>query len=474
MKKLLVFLSFLALSLPFGLTNKNASQTFAFDSDDWSSGRGSKISWTFNDNEMISTSSNWMGDFLLYNDANTKLDEDNRCDYTLTTTFKGSDYPRAGIDLYRGVVLFYLDDGNYIVAVAKWSYNDRQNEMQELMVYGEIDGHWYMQSAADTHPQEWRDLWVDGNGIPVTSECTLSATITPADENTDIVTISVKSAAGSVSKSQQIYNLSKQVNSSIYQAPKVGIVSYLGKPDSTYTESRTTFTNFECINRTEIGKVPYINEAGTRNIHGYVGEKFSLAGYTATNDRGDILTVTRQILAPDGESVELDEKGRFTPEYAGEYKAKITCYDSRHDTYAEPIEYSIYIYPDHELYLKEEGSKPSVGLVGQEVVLPSYSFNVKAKAKVKVISPNGYEFLLTDNKFTPEEIGLYSVHVSIDDTFFEFEEETYDIYVFEYNPIRNPKNNNTALIVVCTVLALILIAGSVVLVIFLNKRGLIK
>lgn len=474
MKKLSVFLSFLVFALPFSFVNKSVSETYAFNSDDWSSGRGSKSSWTFNENEMISTSENWMGDFLLYNDANTKLDEDNRCDYTLTTTFKGSEYPRAGIDLYRGVVLFYLDDGNYIVAVAKWSYNDRQNEMQELMVYGEIDGHWYKQSASDSSPQEWRDLWVDGNGIPVNAECTLSATITPADENTDMVTISVKSSAGSVSKSQAVYNLSKQVNPSMYQAPKVGIVSYLGKPDSNPTSSNTTFTSFECINRTEIGKVPYINEAGTRNIHGYVGEKFSLAGYTATNDRGDILTVTRQILAPDGEPVDLDEKGRFTPEYAGEYKAKITCYDTRHDTYAEPIEYSIYIYPDHELYLKEQGGKPSVGLIGEKIVLPSYSFNVKAKAKVTVVSPSGSEVVIVDNQFVPKEIGLYSVHVSIDDVFFTFEEETYDIYVFEYSPIRNPKNNNIALIVVCSVLATILIAGSVVLVIFLNKKGLIK
>lgn len=457
----------------FNKLNNNLTMTNAYVSSDWSGGRGDTSGWTFNQDTMVNKSNNWMGGFALYDKADTTLNFENRPEYTVSVTFKGEDVSASITNMYRGIVIYYLDDSNWLTALAKWNYDDRRTEIQELMLYGEIGGQYYKTSAEET-PVEWRDLWVDGNQIPATDSVTLTAQLQTFDSNTDNVIITATSASGTCSKSQFVFSLAKQVPTSVYRNPKVGICSFHNAGPSVI--SNVTFSNFTFSNQAYDGYTPMIVETGNRVTNAYINEQIKLPSFTATNGRNDILEYTRIVKDPYGNEVEVDKKGRFTPNILGKYTVDVSCYDARFDEYAEPVYYEINIYPQPtDILLFETGARPKEGYLNERVILPSYQYNYDLTCVIRVKDELGNDIQVTDNAFIPTNTGYYFVNISLDHTFIEVNDVNYNLYVFaqrNVNSVTYLKTNNEGLVAFAVFMACLLsiTTCAVVPMVIINKN----
>ena len=105
------------------------------DLDRYSTNDSSKINYTKNGNKYIVTSqSNWMtGNFVLKDDDNLVGD------YSLSTTMFSDLKYNNSYEYHMGIVCFYYDSDNYLMAFAQYS-NDKVDGMRTIQLHGKING----------------------------------------------------------------------------------------------------------------------------------------------------------------------------------------------------------------------------------------------------------------------------------------------------------------------------------------------
>ena len=105
------------------------------DLDRYSTNDSSKINYTKDGNKYIVTSqSNWMtGNFVLKDDDNLIGD------YSLSTTMFSDLKYNNSYEYHMGIVCFYYDSDNYLMAFAQYS-NDKVDGMRTIQLHGKING----------------------------------------------------------------------------------------------------------------------------------------------------------------------------------------------------------------------------------------------------------------------------------------------------------------------------------------------
>ncbi len=450
--KKLLFLPLLALfAIPFAMQNSFKTVLASFDGDKFEIGNPSGFNpWTIEDEGYISTNNKWDSNFLIFKNQDTSLNIDSRLEYTITTSFQGPSVSTVGEDQWRGIVIYYVDNQNFLEAVCKWSKNDRSYELQELMLHGQINGDFYQTgSAGNWSSTEWHDIWTDGCGIASDETVTLTVSIYPKDSTHDEVSLSATGSNGGVAGGKQtIRSLVSYASNYPENGPKVGLYSHLGDGKS----GTVTFNTFEFRNDVNIGKTPYIEESGTRNVCGYVGDSIKLPTFTATNGKFDILSCDVEVDDPNGLPVDV-KKNAFIPELPGYYTVCATCVDERYMEFADPIIYKIKVYEKVEIVISQSFSNPTYGVMNKRVYLPNYTVNVDTKMITTVYDENGIEVEISEgNYFIPSFSGVYRINVKANNDFFKIQDINYEIQIYEYDPIENPRNSNLALIIVNTIL----------------------
>lgn len=370
---------------------KEARCARAFSDEDFEIGNSSGNNpWTIGEESFTNENNKWDSNFLIFKNCDTSLNADNRPEYTITTSFIGPSVSTIGEDQWRGIVIYYVDNHNFLEAVCKWSKNDRSYELQELMLHGQINGEFYHTgSAGGWSSYEWHDIWTDGCGISSDETVELTVSIYPKDSTHDEVSMSAAGSNGGVAGGKQtIRSLVSYADNYPLEGPKVGLYSHLGDDKS----GLVTFNSFEFRNDVNIGKTPYIEESGTRNIYGYKGESVKLPTFTVTNAKFDILSCDILVTDPNDLPVEV-KKNAFVPELTGIYKVDVTCVDPRYDEFAEPVHYEIKVYEKVDIVIKSNFNMPSYGVKDKRLYLPKYYANVDTKMKMNVYDVNGEEII---------------------------------------------------------------------------------
>lgn len=450
--KKLIFLPLLAvLAVPFMMQSNIANVHASYNEEDFEIGNAAGFNpWTVEEEGYISTNNRWDANFLIFKNQDTKPNIENRLEYTITTSFQGPSVSTVGEDQWRGIVIYYIDNQNFLEAVCKWSKNDRSYELQELMLHGQINGEFYQTgSAGNWSSYEWHDIWTDGCGIASDETVTLTASIYPKDPTHDEVSLSATGSGGGVAGGKQtIRSLVSYASNYPENGPKVGLYSHLGDGKS----GTVTFNTFEFRNDVNIGKTPYIEESGTRNVCGYVGDSIKLPTFTATNGKFDILSCDVNVDDPNGLPVEI-KKNAFTPEMPGYYTVSVTCVDERYYEFAEPLIYKIKVYPKNEIVISQSFANPTYGVMNKPVYIPEYIANADTKMVARVFDENDEEVTIYEgNYFVPSHSGIYKINVKATNEFFKIQDINYQIQVYEYDPIDNPRNSNLALMIVITIL----------------------
>ena len=65
-----------------------------------------------------------------------------------------------------GIVPWYLNDNNYIIAYMNWSANERPSQMRQIQITGRINGQNMVVWKDGFVQGEWNDIWTDGVAIP--------------------------------------------------------------------------------------------------------------------------------------------------------------------------------------------------------------------------------------------------------------------------------------------------------------------
>ena len=375
--------------------------------------------WTQKEGEsLINTNSVWFPANFLMNNNTTGLNrtDDGRLSYQVKTKFQSShtldDLQSAQ---WRGVVLFYLNDSNWLSASTKWDKGQTGGradkiEMSEFMVYGRINGNFYQTpSGSSWISNEWNDLWADGNQIHITDEVELTVQFTPAldgtaiNETTDMVTLAATDGTHSSSKTQRLRSLSDDsyfdLDSNINNM-STGLYSM--NVDHKIDDS-VTFSQFEYSPIKPIfGDYEKIDE-------GFVNASITLPNVTAHSVVQESIATSVSVKDPDNIDVVVTAN-KFTPTKIGDYTVTYKAIDKFNTSATDS-----YTIDVHDGYLILPSSGPTVsGVLGDTITVPTFYVDghPEIPISVSVTDPNGNNVALSDNKFVANIGGDYVVNAT--------------------------------------------------------------
>lgn len=115
-------------------------------------------------------------------------------DYTVSSTFAGTqDFPISK-EMDIGIVPWYIDSDNYVLIYMNWSNSDRPTQLREIQITGRVGGKNLIISngSGGWTSKQWNDVWTDGNVTKACSTNTLSVSKKRTDDGkADVFTVSL-------------------------------------------------------------------------------------------------------------------------------------------------------------------------------------------------------------------------------------------------------------------------------------------
>lgn len=392
----------------------------SFDSADWTlAAPNGSNPWTINENSLVNINEAWFpANFLMKNDTQgLNVTDENRLSFQLKTSFHSETSPSTlGGAQWRGFTIFYINDSNWLSAGVKWNVSATTHrsdpmELQEMMVYGRINGGFYQTwGSSSWTTKEWNDLWTDNCGIHLTDAMELTVTYTPALEgstinaDTDLITLTLSTDSKSVSKQQRLRSLSDEGYfdlSNYISTMSAGLYSINDNP-SVHNDP-VTFTSFE------YKAIKPVIADYEKVDQGFVGSQITLPGATASTILESNIIANVSVTDPDGQDVEV-ESNKFTPAKAGNYTITYSATDKYHTTTTDS-----YILNVRTGYLIVPNSEPvTSGLLNDVITLPTFSVedHPDYPTIVNVKDPNGTAVEVTNNSFVAAVEGNYVVRVT--------------------------------------------------------------
>ena len=447
MRKTILFLTILAMPFVFAKAN-NVTKADAVSDWELVAPSGSNP-WTHTEQGWVNTNTAWYaGNFLVDNNTAGKLyDEDlGRLYFSATATFAGEHTTtELKTTQWRGIVLYYYDQNNWLTAGAKWYYSqnhsDRTNdeELTELSVLGKFNGQNYYvwHDTSWVNPEfQYKDLWTDGVDIRTTDTVTITASYTAAydgssEEDTDCVTVTVSNGTTSVTRTQ---NLRRPGANGYYtdlathaQTARSGMFSI--NCDHIMDDS-VTFSNYEFISNTPV--ISY--EASTYTSSAYVNSPVQVPTFSATTNVLSHPTITPTIKVYDPDDIEVSVSANtFTPSKIGIYKIKADAVD-RSGKAADQVVLDVDV--SYATQIEETGERPNAAYLYEEIRLPTYSAiddeSNPIPVTIEVKDPDNEPVTLTNNKFEATKEGNYEVSVHSTDTSLPVNNIVYNIEVIKY------------------------------------------
>ena len=369
-------------------------------------------------NALINTNKGWFPANYLMNNNTVGLNvtDEGRLAFEVKTAFHSeTDALSLQHAQWRGFVLFYLNDANWLAAGVKWdasatTQRDDPVELQEMMVYGKINNDFYQTwGTSSWQVKEYNDLWTDNCGIHITDPMELTVQYTPAMEgnsinaDTDLITFIAKTSSKTITKQQRLRSLSEigyfDLASNISNM-SAGLFSI--NVDAVMDDS-VTFTKFE------YGAIKPVFGEYEKVTSGFINSQVTLPTVYASSQVEDSIATTISVKDPDNQPVEVTSN-KFTPTKMGEYKITYTAVDKFHssasDTYVMNVinGYSISI----------EGEQVTSGKIGDVITLPTFFVqdHPEIVLETKVIDPHGDIVTISSNSFIATIEGDYIVKVT--------------------------------------------------------------
>lgn len=188
MKKKFIAIASLALFALIGASvNANGQEVRSahaeesFVDGDWRVVKGGDTPFSVVGNTIVGGSSAWMSSFYV------KEFDEAIGDYQVTIEYQGTmAFPNTK-QVQFGIVPWYLDDSNYLVAYSEWSVETRISGMYNFNLTGRVDGGMpYRLDGSSYSAKEWDDIWMDGENdgfaSPANAVNTLTITKTRSDD----------------------------------------------------------------------------------------------------------------------------------------------------------------------------------------------------------------------------------------------------------------------------------------------------
>lgn len=122
-------------------------------------------------------------------------------DYTMTATIKGTVEGNVTNDVQFGIVPWYIDNDNWLVAYINWASWERPGEIRNLEITGMVNGK----------DIEWFDIWTDGCGVHPSDTIKLAVvktgseiTISAYKENGDLIASGTRSNIPQLPESENV------------------------------------------------------------------------------------------------------------------------------------------------------------------------------------------------------------------------------------------------------------------------------
>lgn len=143
-----------------------------FTDGDWHAVKGSAEVFTDKGDYFEGASGAWMSNFFV------KQFDEAVGDYQVTIHMQGTmGFPNSK-QVQFGVVPWYLDDNNYLVAYCEWSNETRLQGMYNFNLTGRIDGGMpYRFDGGGYTAKEWDDIWMDGDNTALAAPANAENTI---------------------------------------------------------------------------------------------------------------------------------------------------------------------------------------------------------------------------------------------------------------------------------------------------------
>lgn len=104
-------------------------------------------------------------------------------EYSISCKIQGTQGFPTPKEVQAGIVPWYVDDNNYIIAYMDWSDKERNTEMREIQITGRINGkNMVVWKDGEFKQGEWNDIWTNGTTIAPSEEITFKVNRTLADD----------------------------------------------------------------------------------------------------------------------------------------------------------------------------------------------------------------------------------------------------------------------------------------------------
>ncbi len=158
MKKKLLLLAFLAIGV--GCVNASTPKvaSAAFTPSNW---RHVKVigenTYSVSEESIISNNNREMRNNYFVTDEYDAIG-----DYEISVDIQGEmGFPNQR-EVQSGIVPWYIDDANYIIAYMNWSATERPSQMRQIQITGRINGQNMVVWKDGFVQGEWNDIWTDG------------------------------------------------------------------------------------------------------------------------------------------------------------------------------------------------------------------------------------------------------------------------------------------------------------------------
>ncbi len=162
MKKKL--LAFILMSMGIGVINVTSPKvaSASYNASNWHHVKSSGSNPYVIDEDTISVENNTsMRLNYLVSDEYQAIGE-----YEVSVDIQGTMGFPNDYEAQAGIVPWYLDDNNYILAYMDWSNTERPSQMREIQITGRINGQNMVVWKEGFVQGEWNDIWTDGVAIP--------------------------------------------------------------------------------------------------------------------------------------------------------------------------------------------------------------------------------------------------------------------------------------------------------------------
>ncbi len=157
-------LAFILIAMGVGVVNVSSPKvaSASYNADNWHhvKSSGSNPYTVTNDAILVENNTSMRLNYFVTNEYKAIGEYEISVDIQGTMGFPNDHETQAGI------VPWYLDDNNYIIAYMDWSATERPSQMRQIQITGRINGQNMVAWKEGFVQSEWNDIWTDGVAIP--------------------------------------------------------------------------------------------------------------------------------------------------------------------------------------------------------------------------------------------------------------------------------------------------------------------